>query len=74
MVLQVRIVDCRRDEFRLIEFVDLTDTDDLTAQASALALRNPSTAVARVLGSAAGMFLLFLFDDFLTYSPTSHHQ
>lgn len=35
----------------------VTDTDDLTAQASALALRNPSSAVARVLGSAAGMLL-----------------
>ena len=30
------------------------DTDDLTAQASALALRDNSTAVAKVLGSAAG--------------------
>lgn len=35
----------------------VTDTDDLAAQASALELRNPSTAVARVLGSAAGEFL-----------------
>ncbi|KAK4704388.1 diphthamide biosynthesis protein 2, partial [Phenoliferia sp. Uapishka_3] len=35
----------------------VTDTDDLTAQASALALRNNSSAVAKVLGSAAGDFL-----------------
>ncbi|KAL8292323.1 hypothetical protein RQP46_001789 [Phenoliferia psychrophenolica] len=33
------------------------DTDDLTAQASALALRDNSSAVAKVLGSAAGEFL-----------------
>lgn len=31
-----------------------TDADDLNAQASALSLRNSSTAVAKVLGSAAG--------------------
>jgi hypothetical protein len=32
------------------------DADDLTAQASALAIRNTSSAVAQVLGSAAGSF------------------
>lgn len=34
--------------------VPRTDADDLTAQASALAIRDQSSAVARVLGSAAG--------------------
>lgn len=33
-----------------------TDADDLSAQASALAIRDTSSAVARVLGSAAGTF------------------
>lgn len=33
-----------------------TDADDLSAQASGLAIRDTSSAVARVLGSAAGAF------------------
>lgn len=40
---------------RLLSFSLLrTDADDLTSQASALAIRDQSSAVARVLGSAAG--------------------
>ncbi|SCZ89665.1 BZ3500_MvSof-1268-A1-R1_Chr9g10537 [Microbotryum saponariae] len=35
----------------------VTNADDLTAQASALSIRNTSSAVAQVLGSAAGDFL-----------------
>lgn len=33
-----------------------TDANDLESQASALSIRNTSSAVARVLGSAAGMY------------------
>ncbi|KAM0789321.1 hypothetical protein ACM66B_000158 [Microbotryomycetes sp. NB124-2] len=36
---------------------DIQDTDDLEAQSAALAIRDTSSAVARVLGSASGEFL-----------------
>jgi hypothetical protein len=41
---------------RKLTFHLRTDADDLSAQASALAIRDTSSAVARVLGSAAGAF------------------
>lgn len=46
-----------------------TDADDLNAQASALAIRNTSSAVARVLGSAAGASSRFLAVLFLGATP-----